>query len=39
MTVVFLYFLNDTLVDSSDKRLNFRETPALVQQWKKAAAR
>lgn len=33
LTVSFLYFLNDKLVDTSDKRLDFRDNPALVARW------
>ena len=39
MTLVYLYFLNDKLVESSDKRLNYRGTPALVEQWRSTAAK
>lgn len=35
--VTFLYFCNDTLVDSSDKRIDFRNQPELVERWRAAA--
>ena len=39
MSVAFLYFINDKLVDSSSSRINYRENAAVVEQWKKSAAK
>ncbi len=37
--VTFLYFIDDTLVDQSDRRLDFRTDETLVRRWQGAVAR
>ena len=37
--VTFLYFCDDRFVDSSDARIDFRNNPKLVEEWKSLAAR
>jgi hypothetical protein len=39
MFVSFLYFMNDKLVDTSDKRLDYRSNPTLVNHWREAAGK
>jgi hypothetical protein len=34
--VTFLYFADESFVDSSDTRIDFRSKPELVERWRKS---